>query len=60
MKRKKRLSKGIASLQHQIELHLQKRTDAKEGGKEELTDYYDREIEAKERDLRKKKLLLKK
>lgn len=44
-KRKKRLKKGIASLQEQIELHLEKRKRALEEGKIELANYYDGEIE---------------
>lgn len=60
MKRKKRLKKGIVSLEQQLTLHREKQAQAEEVGKEELVDYYEREIAAKERDLKKKKLLLKK
>lgn len=58
MKRKKRLKKGIASLEKQLTLHQEKQAQAEESGKEELADYYEREIAAKARDLKKKKLLL--
>ena len=58
MKRKKRLEKGINSLEKQINLHQEKKVQAKESGKEELTDYYKREIAAKKKDLEKKKSLL--
>jgi hypothetical protein len=60
LKRKKRLEKGIASLQQQISIHYEKQSQAKESGKEELSDYYEKEIAAKKRDLQKKKLLLEK
>ncbi len=46
MKRKKRLKKGIASLEKQIALHEEKKKLAGELGQEELVEYYDKEIKA--------------
>jgi hypothetical protein len=60
MKRKKRLKKGIESLEKQIEIHKEKRKMAEEEGNIELEDYYRREIEAKKRDKERKEELLKK
>ena len=54
-KREKRLEKGIESLKKRIEEHKEKREKAKKEGKQELEDYYAREIEAKIEDLEKKK-----
>jgi hypothetical protein len=45
-KRKKRLKKGIASLEKQLELHEKKKKLAEELGQEELIRYYTKEIEA--------------
>ena len=42
--RKKRIKKGISSLEEQIELHKEKRKKAAEEGKLELANYYDAEI----------------
>jgi len=61
--RKKRLTKGIASLEKQLILHKEKLEKAGKAGKEgkiELTDYYEKEIEAKKKDKEKKEKLLKK
>ena len=44
MKRKKRLQKGIDSLDEQIIIHKEKRQQALELGQEELIGYYDKEI----------------
>jgi phage shock protein A len=44
VKRKKRLLKGIDSIQVEIDLHLEKAKRAKEEGNQELADYYAREI----------------
>lgn len=54
-KRKKRLEKGIASLELQKEIHEKKRKLAEELGEEELARYYDKEIEKFEREKAKKK-----
>lgn len=43
-KRKKRLQKGIDSLEEQIRIHEEKRNMARELGQEELVDYYTGEI----------------
>ena len=45
MKRKKRLEKGIESIQEQIEFHEQKKEEAKLDGSLELEGYYKKEIE---------------
>lgn len=58
--RKKRLQRGIISLQKQITLHQEKLNLAKEENKLELVDYYEREIEAKKKDKEKKEKLLQK
>lgn len=60
MKRKKRLEKGIESLEKQIKIHEEKRIIAEEDGNAELTDYYRREIEAKRKDKERKEEFLKK
>lgn len=57
-RRKKRLSKGIASLQEQIELHEEKKAKAGEDGLIELRDYYEKEISAKKRTLEEKQKIL--
>ncbi len=59
VKRKKRLLKGISSLKEQIELHKKKRDIAKEEGLEELTRYYEKEIEGKIKTKKEKERLLK-
>jgi hypothetical protein len=56
--RKKRLQKGIESLREQIEFHVLKRDHAQEEGQEELVDYYNKEIKAKERTLQEKQDIL--
>jgi len=58
MKRKKRLKKGIESLQKQIELHEEKKRQAEEADMLELVNYYEKEIRAKEEDKKKKQELL--
>lgn len=54
MKRKKRLEKGIESIQEQIEFHKQKREKAMQEGEEELARYYTKEIESLENTKNKK------
>ena len=56
--RKKRLAKGIESLKEQVRIHEDKRQKAEEGGKIELEEYYEKELEAKKRDVAKKVRLL--
>lgn len=46
MKRRKRLEKGIYSLDKQVKLHEEKKKLAKELGDENLVGYYTKEIEA--------------
>ncbi len=60
MKRKKRLQKGIESLQKQIELHEEKMKKAGEEGNIELEGYYQKETEAKKKDKERKEALLEK
>ena len=49
MKRKKRLEKGIQSIEEEIKIHKEKRNKAKEEGNSELAGYYDKEIAGLER-----------
>ena len=56
--RKKRLSKGIESLQEQIEIHECKKSKAEEEGLSELRDYYEKEILAKKKTLEEKQKIL--
>ena len=58
--RKKRLMKGIESLQEQIETHEEKKRKAEEDDNIELADYYAKEISAKKEYLEEKKRLLEK
>ncbi len=44
MKRKKRLAKGIESLQEQIEIHEGKLREAVEEGDEDLARYYEKDL----------------
>ncbi|MBI2448789.1 hypothetical protein HYV49_00655 [Candidatus Pacearchaeota archaeon] len=44
MKRKKRLEKGIISLEEQIRIHEEKLQKAKEKGFVELATYYEKDI----------------
>jgi hypothetical protein len=60
VKRKKRLLKGVESLQKQIEIHEEKKRIAEKEGKVELADYYEREIKAKTRDKERKEETLEK
>ncbi|MBI2134110.1 hypothetical protein HYU11_05515 [Candidatus Woesearchaeota archaeon] len=56
--RKKRLKKGIESIERQILLHEEKLELAKANDDIGLTEYYQKEIEAKKRDKDEKKRLL--
>ncbi|MBS3100103.1 hypothetical protein J4463_02710 [Candidatus Pacearchaeota archaeon] len=58
MKRKKRLEKGIESLQKQLEIHEEKKKQAQEENLPELVDYYEKELKQKQEILRKKKEIL--
>ena len=58
--RKRRLKKGMESLQKQIILHEEKKKQAEKEGKLELVDYYEKEIELKRKDKEKKEKLLEK
>lgn len=59
-KRKKRLKKGIESINKQIELHKKKREKAEQDGKIELVGYYNKEIENLEETKEEKENLLEK
>ena len=58
--RKKRLKKGIESLEKQIKLHEEKKKDAEKEESVELVSYYGKEIAAKKRDKEEKERLLRK
>ena len=58
--RKKRLQKGIESLERQIKLHEEKLKKAEEEDNIELANYYKKEINAKKRDKEEKERLLEK
>lgn len=60
MPRKKRLRKGIGSLEEQISKHIEKMRAAEVRGAQELVDYYRKEIQKFEREIAKKKLQLEK
>lgn len=56
--RKKRLQKGIESIEKQIKLHEEKLMKVEKEGNIELTTYYKKEIIAKKEDLKKKQIIL--
>ncbi|MEK6943604.1 MAG: hypothetical protein AABX00_06070 [Nanoarchaeota archaeon] len=56
--RKKRLQKGIESLEKQIKLHEEKLNEAEEKDNIELAGYYKKEIEAKKKDKEEKQRIL--
>ena len=56
--RKKRLKKGIESIEEEIEKHQEKRKKAIEEGKIELSDYYGKEIESLKQAKNKKESIL--
>ena len=58
--RKKRLQKGIQSLEKQINLHEEKLKKDYEEENVELTGYYKKEIEAKKKDKEEKERMLSK
>ncbi|MFA4953458.1 MAG: hypothetical protein WC584_04510 [Candidatus Pacearchaeota archaeon] len=58
MNRKKRLAKGIKSLEEQIKLHEEKREKAVKKGQIELGEYYKKEIETLKKVKDEKKKLL--
>ena len=55
VKRKKRLIKGLESLDKQISIHKEKLQDAIDEGMEELAGYYQKEIKTLEGTKEKKK-----
>ncbi len=56
--KKKRLEKGVNSLQEQIDFHKEKKETAQEQGNIELVDYYEKEIRAKEETRKRKQEIL--
>jgi len=58
MKRKKRAQKGIVSLEKWIKEHEEKLIKSVQSGNWGLEGYYLKEIEAKKKDLEKKKKIL--
>ena len=56
--RKKRLQKGIDSLERQIRLHEEKLEKAEENDNIKLANYYKKEIEAKKKDKEEKQRML--
>lgn len=58
--RKKRLKKGIESLDRQIKIHEEKLQRAEQQDHIELADYYRKEILAKKKDKEKKQKILEK
>lgn len=56
--RKKRLQKGIESLEKQIKLHEEKLRRAEEEDSIELAEYYKKEIIAKKKDKEEKERIL--
>jgi hypothetical protein len=58
--RKKRLKKGINSLNEQIYIHEDKKKIAEENKKEELVEYYQKEIKSKQEALDRKQRILNK
>jgi len=56
--RKKRLQKGIESLDKQIKLHEGKLNKAEEDDSIELANYYKKEIESKKKDKEEKQRML--
>ena len=56
--RKKRLQKGVGSLDKQIKLHEGKLNKAEEDDSIELANYYKKEIEAKKKDKEEKQRML--
>ena len=58
--RKKRLDKGIQSIEEQILLHKQKQNEAENKGEIEMVEYYKKEIEGLEKTKDKKKTMLEK
>ncbi len=60
VKRKKRLEKGIASIEEQINIHENKLEKAKQDKNEILEKYYEKEIKALKSTRNRKKLQLEK
>ena len=58
--RKKRLQKGIESLEKQIKLHEEKLKKAEEEDNIGLAEYYKKELAAKKKDKEEKQRILKK
>ncbi len=56
--RKRRLKKGIKSLEIQIKLHKEKLEEARKNKRKDLEEYYSREIEARTKTKEEKEELL--
>lgn len=56
--RKKRLRKGIKSIERQIKLHEEKLEKAEKEDNMGLAEYYKKELMAKKKDIEKKKRIL--
>lgn len=55
MKRKRRLKRGIESLQEQVEIHREKLKEAVNEGNEDLARYYEKDLARLENEEKKKK-----
>ena len=60
VKRKKRLKKGIESLEEQIKIHEEKKEQAEKENKEELMNYYEKEIKRFKEKIEEKERMLEK
>lgn len=60
MKRRKRLEKGVESLDEQIKIHEEKKKQAEKEGLQELVGYYDKEIASKKEAMERKKKIIEK
>ncbi|MBS3136512.1 hypothetical protein J4401_06165 [Candidatus Woesearchaeota archaeon] len=58
--RKKRLQKGIESIERQIKIHEEKLEKSQKEGNIALAGYYEKEISAKKKDKEEKQRILKK
>lgn len=60
MKREKRAEKSIESLKRQIELHKKKQESALDSDNQDLYDYYNKELQKFESEIKKKKKIVEK
>ena len=59
VKRSKRLREGVRSLEQQIRKHKKKLEEAREQKRQDLTGYYEKEIQKFQQEIEKKKKQLK-